>query len=76
MRDGDRPTRAPGATDLEAPAARMILACCDNAKPAHWLSDRLSIPVIEMAYTVGGADTADDLFGLYEHTIASLEEYR
>jgi zinc/manganese transport system substrate-binding protein len=59
-----------------APPAGIIRAQFENEKPAHWLSDRLSIPVIEMAYTVGGADTADDLFGLYEHTIASLEEYR
>jgi zinc/manganese transport system substrate-binding protein len=59
-----------------APPAGIIRAQFENEKPAHWLSDRLSIPVIEMAYTVGGADTVDDLFGLYEHTIASLEEYR
>jgi zinc/manganese transport system substrate-binding protein len=59
-----------------APPAGIIRAQFENEKPAHWLSDRLSIPVIEMAYTVGGTDTADDLFGLYEHTIASLEEYR
>ena len=59
-----------------APPAGIIRAQFENEKPAHWLSDRLSIPVIEMAYTVGGADMADDLFGLYEHTIASLEEYR
>jgi len=59
-----------------APPAGIIRAQFENEKPAHWLSDRLSIPVIEMAYTVGGSDAADDLFGLYEHTIASLEEYR
>ena len=59
-----------------APPAGIIRAPFENEKPAHWLSDRLSIPVIEMAYTVGGADTATDLFGLYEHTISTLEEYR
>ena len=59
-----------------APPAGIIRAQFENEKPAHWLSDRLSIPVIEMAFTVGGAERADDLFGLYEHTIATLEEYR
>ncbi len=59
-----------------APPAGIIRAPFENEKPAHWLSDRLSIPVIEMAFTVGGADTATDLFGLYEHTIATLEKYR
>ena len=59
-----------------APPAGIIRAPFENEKPAHWLSDRLSIPVLEMAYTVGGADSATDLFGLYEHTIATLERYR
>ena len=59
-----------------APPAGIIRAQFENEKPAHWLSDRLSIPVLEMAYTVGGADAATDLFGLYEHTIATLERYR
>ena len=59
-----------------APPAGIIRAPFENEKPAHWLSDRLKIPMIEMAYTVGGDPAAADLFGLYEHTIASLEEYR
>jgi len=59
-----------------APPAGIIRAQFENERPAHWLSDRLSIPVIEMAFTVGGSEQATDLFGLYEHTIATLEEYR
>jgi len=59
-----------------APPAGIIRAPFENEKPAHWLSDRLKIPVIEMAYTVGGDPAATDLFGLYEHTIATLEEHR
>lgn len=59
-----------------APPAGIIRAPFENERPAHWLSDRLSIPVLEMAYTVGGAEHATDLFGLYEHTIATLERYR
>jgi len=59
-----------------APPAGIIRAQFENEKPAHWLSDRLSIPVIEMAFTVGGADAATDLFSLYEHTLSTLERYR
>jgi zinc/manganese transport system substrate-binding protein len=59
-----------------APPAGIIRAPFENEKPAHWLSDRLKIPMIEMAYTVGGNPVAADLFGLYEHTIATLEEHR
>ena len=59
-----------------APPAGIIRAPFENEKPAHWLSDRLSIPVIEMAFTVGGSEQATDLFGLYEQTIATLEDYR
>ena len=59
-----------------APPAGIIRAPFENEKPAHWMSDRLSIPVIEMAFTVGGSDEVKDLFGLYEHTITTLEEYR
>jgi len=59
-----------------APPAGIIRAPFENEKPAHWLSDRLKIPMIEMAYTVGGDPATADLFGLYEHTIATLEEHR
>ena len=58
-----------------APPAGIIRAPFENEKPAHWLSDRLKIPMIEMAFTVGGADGGDDLFSLYERTISTLEEY-
>jgi zinc/manganese transport system substrate-binding protein len=58
-----------------APPAGIIRAPFENERPAHWLSDRLNIPVIEMAFTVGGDDAADDLFGLYDHTISTLEAY-
>lgn len=58
-----------------APPAGIIRAPFENERPAHWLSDRLNIPVIEMAFTVGGDDAAGDLFGLYDHTLSTLEAY-
>jgi zinc/manganese transport system substrate-binding protein len=59
-----------------APPAGIIRAPFENERPAHWLSDRLNIPVIEMAFTVGGSDEVTDLFSLYEQTIATLEKHR
>ena len=59
-----------------APPAGIIRAPFENEKPAHWLSDRLNIPMIEMAFTVGGSEEAGDLFGLYEETITMLEKHR
>lgn len=58
-----------------APPAGIIRAPFENERPAHWLSDRLNIPVIEMAFTVGGNEAANDLFGLYDHTLSTLEAY-
>ena len=59
-----------------APPAGIIRAPFENEKPAHWLSDRLNIPMIEMAFTVGGSEDVTDLFTLYEQTISALEEYQ
>jgi zinc/manganese transport system substrate-binding protein len=59
-----------------APPAGIIRAPFENEKPAHWLSDRLRIPMIEMAFTVGGTEEATDLFRLYDQTIAALEKYQ
>jgi zinc/manganese transport system substrate-binding protein len=58
------------------PPAGIIRAPFENEKPAHWLSDRLGVPMIEMPFTVGGSDGSEDLFGLYEETIAMLQRYR
>jgi zinc/manganese transport system substrate-binding protein len=40
----------------------------------EWLSDRAGIPIVELPFTVGGAEGIDDLFDLFEVTITRLEE--
>jgi zinc/manganese transport system substrate-binding protein len=57
------------------PPVGIIRAPFENEKPAHWLSQRLDVPVIEMLYTVGGDEQATDLFTLYDRTLGTLEEY-
>lgn len=58
---------------LRAQPARMILrAAYQSPRPSQWLADKASIPALELPYTVGGAPGTDDLFGLFEVTLARL----
>lgn len=41
-----------------------------------WLSERTGIPVVELPFTVGGRHGADDLFSLFDVTLALLEGAR
>jgi len=62
-------------SDLKAnPPAAIIRAPYQDPKPSEWLSERLGVPAIVLPYTVGGAEGADDLFGLYDVTLDRLEE--
>lgn len=53
----------------ERPAAMILRAAYQQARPSEWLSDKSGIPALEMPYTVGGSDQAKDLFGLFDHSI-------
>lgn len=57
------------------PPVAIMRAPFENEKPALWLSERLDVPVIDQAYTVGGTDGAADLVSLYDATIELLEEH-
>ena len=41
-------------------------------RKAEWLAERIGIPSVALAYTVGGNEQAKDLFALYDDTIARL----
>jgi zinc/manganese transport system substrate-binding protein len=58
------------------PPLGVIRTPYENEKPSLWLSDRLSIPAIELPYTIGGNATVVDLFTLFDNTLKILEEYR
>ena len=61
------------ARELEAePAAMVVYAAYQDPRPAGWLSDRSGIPVVELPFTVGGSEEADDLLGLYQVTLDRL----
>jgi zinc/manganese transport system substrate-binding protein len=58
---------------LKARPARMILrAAYQSAQPSEWLSQKAGIPAVELPFTVGGAPGTDDLFGLFDVTLARL----
>ncbi len=58
---------------LKAQPARMILRTAyQSPKPSEWLAGHAGIPAIELPYTIGGSAAANDLFGLFDDTVAKL----
>ena len=61
-------------TQLKAQPARAILrSAYEDGRADAWLSERARIPALVLPYTVG-AEGADDLFHLFDITIARLME--
>ena len=56
----------------DRPARLILRAAYIDARPADWLSQQTGIPVAVLPFTVGGATGADDLFGLFDTTLARL----
>ena len=60
-------------TKLQAdPPAAIVITAHTDPKAAEWLSERTKIPVVLLAYTVGGNAQSTDLFSLFDDTIARL----
>jgi zinc/manganese transport system substrate-binding protein len=53
-------------------AYAIVSAAYQDAKPAHWLSERTDVPVVVLPFTVGGDAQSKDLFGFYDSTIDKL----
>ncbi|WP_417484431.1 metal ABC transporter substrate-binding protein [Maricaulis salignorans] len=60
------------ATLQNQPARMVIRAAYEDDRPTHFIAERLGIPAVELPFTVGGNDAADDLFGLYDETLRRL----
>jgi zinc/manganese transport system substrate-binding protein len=54
------------------PAKAVIYSAYNSPRAAEFLAERAKIPTVMMPYTVGGSDSAKDLFGLFDDTIARL----
>ena len=52
----------------------ILLATYHDDKPARWLADRGSLPLVRLPFTVGGNDGAKDLLSLYQTTVSLLLE--
>jgi zinc/manganese transport system substrate-binding protein len=60
---------------LKAQPARMVLrAPYQSPRASEWIAGRAGIRAVELPYTVGGSETAKDLFSLFDHTLARLKE--
>jgi len=56
------------------PVLAIIRAPTNNPRPSKWLAGKTAIPTVMLPYTVGGTDTAVDLFALFEETVHRLVE--
>ncbi len=57
--------------------ARAILRAPHEPEDAsEWLSGKTGVPVVDLPFTVGGSPEVDDLFSLFDRTLALLEEAR
>lgn len=58
---------------LQQHPARMVLrAAYQSERPSQWIAQRAHIAAVELPFTVGGSDGAQDLYGLFDDTVARL----
>lgn len=51
------------------PPDMIVRAAYNSSDASEWLAERTGAPAVELPYTVGGADSTEDLFGLFEVTL-------
>jgi len=60
---------------LKTQPAKMVLrASYQDGKPSEWLAQNAGVRAVALPYTVGGSPAADNLFSLFDDTIARLTE--
>ena len=77
-----RPGIEPGSAHLaqllgqvKAKQARLVVRTpFDSPRPGEWLAERAGIPLVTLPFTVGGSERAQDLFGLFDDTLAQLRK--
>lgn len=59
---------------LKAEPAKMVLRTpYQSPRGSRWIAERAGIPDLELPFTVGGSDRAQDLFSLFDDTLATLK---
>ena len=73
---GLEPTTSHLASVLEAlqrtPARMVLRAAYQSDRASQWIAERAKIKAIVLPFTVGGTETAKDLFGLFDDTVQRL----
>jgi zinc/manganese transport system substrate-binding protein len=54
------------------PAKMVLRAAYQDGRPSDWISQRAHIAAVELPYTVGGSKAANNLYGLFDDTVAKL----
>jgi zinc/manganese transport system substrate-binding protein len=75
-----KPGVPPGSGDLarlvaqmkQQPANMIVRAAYQDDRGTTWLSERTGIVDVELPFTVGGSEAAQDLFGLFDDTLDRL----
>ena len=61
-------------TQAKAQQAKLIVRTpFDSPRPGEWLAERTGMPLATLPFTVGGSERAQDLFGLFDDTLAKLK---
>ncbi|MDZ4202490.1 MAG: zinc ABC transporter substrate-binding protein [Gallionella sp.] len=60
------------ATLQQRPARMVLHAAYQSRKPSQWIAERAHIAAVELPFSVGGSDKAQDLYGLFDDTIERL----
>lgn len=55
-----------------SPAKVVVYSPYNNRRPAEFLAEQTGIPAVMLPFTVGGTEKANDLFGLFDDTMARL----
>jgi zinc/manganese transport system substrate-binding protein len=50
----------------------VIRSAYNSPRPAEWYAAQAHVPLVVLPFTVGGDDRAQDLFGLFDDTVARL----
>ncbi len=56
------------------PARMVIRAAYQSDRASQWIAERAKIHPVVLPFTVGGDDSAKDLFGLFDDTIQRLQK--
>jgi zinc/manganese transport system substrate-binding protein len=60
------------ATLQRQPVKMVIRAAYQSDRASQWIAERAKINAVVLPFTVGGDDTAKDLYGLFDDTVARL----